>query len=372
MGVIATSDDLGGLSSLGVALPSLPGIPNLEDLLREMPKGSEIKTLLASTGLNLPAVLKQSGLPPEAAAIVGSAQQVLKGKGLEGKLSAGADIAQGILAQATGPTGQVGQIGTDILTSALGVKIHAAGKIGGAAGTAIGTAILGPIGGAAGQAVGTFVGEGIKAIGQAFGISKGAKQERLDRERQRERDDIKRASAFRGRDTRSRYAQFQAGNLVISFGTPGTRKWEERKHYAVSHGKLKELTSPEYEAKWRDAAGPRAEGLRGGNGKVLVLASNRESEAMLKRLLDYEKHKTQEAKAKIKSALTEALAVAKKKIATRKKELRAASRKAPAPFAMKFPTIGVPRHAPSAAQNLKKYNPSSYLPNTIPLFKLLG
>lgn len=283
--------------------------PDVQALLRA--KGGDVSKVLTAAGVDSKKLMSQVGLPPEAGALL-SLPKIFSGKRLEGKLTAGADAVQGLLNASGGTVSQIGGQGTSLLANALGVKIHAAGKIGGAAGTAAGQALLGPAGGAVGQAIGTFVGEGIRSASLALGIGLTAKQKRERREKNRRGDDARRIAAFQranpdAKDIAGLYRAFQQGRISVSSGTVGSQKWHERKRFVMRDGKLTEFKN---EAEY--AAFVKRE------PSVLRLGSNKASQVMLQNLLDYESKnvkrvdpkKAQEDLRKLKQAVVAGLVTA--------------------------------------------------------------
>jgi hypothetical protein len=331
----------------------------------------DVKKALASAGINPSALASQVGLPPEAGAvfsIASSAVNVLRAKGSEGKLKAGADIAQSVINQASGVGGKIGGVATGVLTKSLKLHVHAAGKIGGATGSAVGMAILGAPGAAIGQAIGTFAGEGIRAVGKALGI-KGAKEKRRDLEKKRERHDEERFAAFKKyypevlrQPPAALYEKFLAGQVVLSQGVEGTEKKNERVVAAVQNGEWGPLSDAALAEKWRHERTPPY---------VLILESNKLSGMIGERVLNYEKQleaqqaqaqqEAQRTLAKVKQGLVIGLVDAAKKsrgAATPARQRKKAAPAAPAPpaaaqrrgYAYKRPKAAAPQAATPAQQ----------------------
>lgn len=258
--------------------------------------GGDVRGLLAKANVNINQIASQAGLPPELGGAIFKIGGFLKAKGVEGKLKAGADAAQSIIDQSSGVYGQVGAAATNLLTKAVRLKLHAAGKVGGTAGSGVGMAILGPAGAAAGRVVGTFVGEGVRAVGKTLGIE-GAAAKRKDREKNREGDDAKRALLFfqaypdARASTAKLYEYFRRGQVVMSHGVIGSQKPEERNDFGVVNGVFKERLSPdEQRQKWAHVLGKK-----GSTGPwVLYLTSNKWTEQVGGPLLEYEQKQAAE------------------------------------------------------------------------------
>jgi hypothetical protein len=272
--------------------------------------GGDPEKVLKAAGVDTKSLLSSAGLPSEATALL-SLPKVFSGKGTDKKVQAVADGVQSLLNQQSGAIGQAGDLATSSLSKALGVKIHGAGKVGGAVGSAAGTALIGPVGGEVGQVIGSFVGEGIRAVFLELGIGLTAKQKRERREKNRQKDDAGRIRDYQNRfpDTKTpegMYRAFTKGLVVTSTGTVGTQKWHERQRWIMRNGTVVQIKDKaEFDRIVKD---PR----------VLRLASNKASQAMIKSMLDVEsrmkpkvdpkaQQKAREEVAKLKGALVKGL-----------------------------------------------------------------
>lgn len=293
---------------------------DIQKLAKQLPPGIDPQALLNQAGVTdkLSSLLGSSGIAiPGGAGAIGAG--VLKiGDGLfSGKADVGDvalevnHVAHDVLTQMGGPLSQLGDVGTGILTDAL--KITGVGsQIGGTTGTAIGTALLGTAGGVAGNTIGQLIGGGAESAFNALGI--GEKAARLDREKGREKnDDVYTAAAMQRwkNNEATLYQKFMSGDVILTFGVPGTQKVTERKRFHIVKGKFSPMTEQETAAY---------------KGDGLLLASNNRSKAMFDRMQAYEK-KLVAARQKLAGEIAlKANEDAKAKLAARKRVVVALSK----------------------------------------------
>ena len=301
--------------------------------------GGDVRALLKNSGVDVSQIASQAGLPPGISDAIFKVGAAFRAKGVEGKIGGAADAAQQLVDQASGVAGQVGAVATNVLTRVVKLRLHAAGKVGGAGGSAVGMAILGPAGAAIGRVAGTFVGEGVRAAGKALGIE-GAAAKRKDRERQREKDDAGRYAAFvkaypQARTPAGLHDLFIKGQVVMSHGVIGSQKPEERNDFAIVAGKyVGHLSQQQQASKWSHVLG-----RKGSMGPwVLYLTSNKWTEDQGGKLLDYEKKQQAAAQAQLDqvkstlaSALTQAATASPAAPAARRQKRRPVPAPAPAP-----------------------------------------
>ncbi len=182
-------------------------------------------------------LISQTGLPPETFSF---AYGILKGDGSIGdKIKDVTKVANGMLNQLLGPAGQVGDLITTPIMSALGIEDSAVGQVAGALGKGIGTILLGPAGGAIGGFLAETVGGAIADI-----LTTTPKE----REAKRRDDDIKRINAFAvgqkltpldkshhwKKDLTKWYVLFRNGKILISRGAEGGKTQK----YWIQNNKL--------------------------------------------------------------------------------------------------------------------------------------
>jgi hypothetical protein len=213
--------------------------------------------------------------------------------------------ADGLLAQGVaafqGPSSLLAPITSAIsgpLTNALHLKQDQATQVGGQIGMTAGTAVFGPIGGAVGQVFGTALVGGLEA---AFPTKK---QQRADRERAREIEDLGRLAQFLGgvtahdqwfdhhtrkfhhytpaaRKTSAQlYQAFMRGDVAWQVGIPGSEKDSERKFYRVVNGKVTEISGDAFQKLRKAWWSPST--------THLVLTSNKMSDVFVRIMLQVE------------------------------------------------------------------------------------
>lgn len=310
-------------------------VADIQGLISKLPKGVDPKQLLAKAGLpNVEQLLSQSGLPPAIGVGLKAAGKILGKGGLGAKAGAAADLAQGFLSQTQLPLlGSATGALSGGLQKSLGIA-NQGGKVGGTAGAAVGTLLFGPVGSAVGAVVGGLIGG---TIGK---LVPGAKEARLNREKQRAFDDLKRMSAFRYQKPEDFYQAFTQGKVYWTEGVPGTQKWDEKKVFRYKNGQRIDAT----EQSRTGQVGSKQSGR-----EVLFLDSIQVSQAMLAHMFNVEQKiiaRTQKdaraARQQIKQALAAAAAVQQPAPAPAP---RAARRARPAQPAAPAPTpASVARH----------------------------